>query len=66
MMHAHRAIGKVLYEILQKHSISMEQSTSWEAISRSASQEISRLLWNPQFNFRVHKLLLLTEEEILL
>jgi len=27
---------------------SVQQSPSWEASSRSASQEISRLLWNPE------------------
>jgi hypothetical protein len=26
-----------------------------QTVSRSASQEIFRLLWNPKFHFRVHK-----------
>jgi hypothetical protein len=30
-------------------SNSMEQNPSWEATSHSNSQEISRLLWNPEF-----------------
>jgi hypothetical protein len=32
----------------------MEQSPSWEANSHPASQEISHLLWNPKFHYRVH------------
>jgi hypothetical protein len=32
----------------------MEQSPSWEACSQSASQEILRLLWNPEVHYRVH------------
>jgi hypothetical protein len=30
----------------------MEQSTSWEADSHSANQEIPRLLWNPKVYYR--------------
>jgi hypothetical protein len=33
----------------------MEQSPSWEANSFSASQEISRILWNPDVDYRIHK-----------
>jgi hypothetical protein len=33
----------------------MEQSTSWEADSRSAGQYILRLLWKPKFHYHVQK-----------
>jgi len=33
----------------------MEQSPSWEANIHLASQEITRLLWNPKVYCRVHK-----------
>jgi hypothetical protein len=33
----------------------MEQRPSWEANSFSASQEISRMLWNPMVHSRIHK-----------
>jgi hypothetical protein len=33
----------------------MEQSPSWEANSLSAIKEITCLLWNPKFLYRVHK-----------
>jgi hypothetical protein len=34
----------------------MEQSPSSEANSHSATQNISRLLWNPNFHYHVHKI----------
>jgi hypothetical protein len=33
----------------------MEQSPHWEANSRSASQDIHRILWIPKIRNRVHK-----------
>jgi hypothetical protein len=38
----------------------MEQNPSWEANSRSASQVISCLLWNPKVHDRDHRSLILT------
>jgi hypothetical protein len=34
---------------------SVEQSNTWEASGRSASQEISRLLWNLKVYYSIHK-----------
>ena len=37
----------------------MEHSPPWKANSFSASQDISHILWNPKFDYHVHKRLLL-------
>lgn len=32
----------------------MEQSSSWEAESHTANQDISRILWGPKVDYSVH------------
>ena len=48
-------IAEKLRTLLNFLTYSMEQSTSWEANRFSASQEIPRILWNPNVHYRTHK-----------
>ena len=51
------ATGNGLYNTTSTIHIlhwSMAQSPSWEADRISASQEITRILWNPKVNCRIH------------
>jgi hypothetical protein len=59
-MHSeHRMLFQVRVQLrilhIKFYSNSTEQTRSSEANSRSASQEILRLLWKLKVNFRVHK-----------
>jgi len=42
-------------QINPKPPNSMKQSSSWEANSLSAGQEISQILWNPNAHYHIHK-----------
>jgi hypothetical protein len=45
----------MVVELLTKLTNSMKQSPSCEASRSSASQEITRVLWNPKVYYRTHK-----------
>jgi hypothetical protein len=42
-----------IHEIISYLNNCMEQSPSWEANSFSASQEIPRILWNPEVYYYI-------------
>jgi hypothetical protein len=45
----------ISFDITYVLSYSMEQSSSLEANRFAASQEISRILWNQEVNYRIQK-----------
>jgi hypothetical protein len=42
--------------IVQQNHSNMEQGLSWDAASRSPTQQITHLLWNQKAHYRVHKI----------
>ena len=47
-------------------SLCTEQSSSWEAIRSSASEEIPRILWYPQVHYRIPNSVIHKKQQILL
>ena len=43
------------YWLTDFFTYSMEQIPSWESNTSSVSQEIPRILWNPNVHYRIHK-----------
>jgi hypothetical protein len=54
MLHSLQVITLVNQLLTYLLTYSMQQSTPWEANRFSATQEISRILWNPEVHYRIH------------
>jgi hypothetical protein len=48
-------VNLFVHHVTSRLTYSMEQSPSWEANWFAASQEIPRILWNPNVHYRIHK-----------